>query len=543
MSSTQPDLPSIRSWSPSLQLAGYIIAARPKHATHRFLLDAGRVGEHARCDSQATAPARIAYAHEPLSRSVRIHLEAHGVNVRELRATVPPGSPASPTSGDGGVAYVLAGDLDRPGVLPLPESELRSASLSSLPARLGLRREALLALMEHVIRTLPDPEAYAPWLDSHFWCGSFEAPAGILEDATPGLSGFAEPTGHGGGDRKAPACGGLSAWRICSAADAIRGQRTLRRDGEGWHLLESLAAQPVRRLPVPTSALVDAVRALREPFPHFASVIDRVVEELALRVLTGEPVRLPTLLMVGPPGIGKTHFAGALADAIEGHLLIRSLAEMTAGFEISGASRAWRDSRPGCVARHLGGMGDGLAPVFLFDELDKVRGASDHAVDATLLGLLEPVSVSRFRDEHLDIELDLRPASFLFAANRLDRLRPELKSRMEIVHVRHPTRGEMPGIVRSVDARLRRDRPALAQRIAPLPDAVVEALCESTPREVRSILQKAMARAAMRAAEGAPLIEIEPGDLRPPARPEPAAAGGDGRPDWSLLLAGSPRVH
>ena len=207
---------------------------------------------------------------------------------------------------------------------------------------------------------------------------------------------------------------------------------------------------------------------------------------------------MPPTLLVGPPGIGKTMFCIQLADALDASVCLRSLAEASASFLIAGASTQWAGGKPGAVAEHLSRCPVDRAPWFVFDELDKATGDRAFPVGPALLGLLEPYTAKRFRDEALEIEMDVSPACFWFTANELDKVRPELVSRMHVIHVRAPTAFEMPAVVASVDAQLRKERPELTKVFAPLDTAVLLHLNAVAPRELRRVLQAGYASAIRR---------------------------------------------
>ena len=264
-------------------------------------------------------------------------------------------------------------------------------------------------------------------------------------------------------------------------------------------VLNELMFRNLRDLPMARRRQADVVERLIERFPNFEPVCRWVADQLRLCAITRKPLRMPPTLLVGPPGIGKTMFCIELAEVLGASICMRSLAEASAAFLITGSSTQWASGRPGVVAEHLSRCPVDLAPWFVFDELDKASGDRAFPVGPALLGMLEPYSAQRFRDEALEVEMDLRPATFFFTANDLGRVRPELISRLHVIHVRMPTAFEMPAVVASVDAQLRKERPELAKVIAPLDTAVLLHLNAVAPRELRRVLQTGYASAIRRA--------------------------------------------
>lgn len=236
----------------------------------------------------------------------------------------------------------------------------------------------------------------------------------------------------------------------------------------------------------------------RGPTSAEYAVIETLSKSLALKVLLRAPLSLPPTLMQGAPGLGKTAFARRMAETLGFHLEIRSMAEMTAGFMLTGSSSTWSEAQPGLIARMLIGTPNGKAPLLVLDELDKARDQSSYPPHQVLLGMLESHTAEQFRDEYLDVALDIRPLSFLFTANEPQRIRPELLSRLQSAEIKVPTPDQMPAIVRSVDQVLRQENPDLRRAFLPLPAEVIEQLGTLSPRALRSALNKCYALVADR---------------------------------------------
>lgn len=278
-------------------------------------------------------------------------------------------------------------------------------------------------------------------------------------------------------------------------------------------LLRRLEQGCERRLQRANLGQAAAVERLIERFPNFDGVCRWVADQIRLCILTREPFRLPPVLLLGAPGIGKTMFCHVLAEALEGASCVRSLAELSASWLITGASTQWANGRPGVIADHLSRCPTDRVPWFIFDELDKAAGDRGYPLGPALLGLLEPYTAQRFRDEALEIEMDIRPACFIFTANDRSRVRPELISRLHVIEVRAPTATEMPAVVASVDAQLRREQPQLAKVFAPLSTPLLSQLGSVSPRELRRVLQGAYATAARRTLRLRGLRTLLPEDL------------------------------
>lgn len=325
-------------------------------------------------------------------------------------------------------------------------------------------------------------------------------------------------------------------WRVTDAAEIERARaRQGMKDGYREQI-EAYEQTIQRHLPKASLKHIEALDALAVRFPNFTDVIRSVRRNLHLQRRTGGAVYFRPQLLLGPPGVGKTAFAQALAGALGSGFVFLSLAETSGGFVINGNSTRWNGASPGLIARAIVSLPPGQLLMVLFDELDKVLTHSNFPPDQVLLGLLEASTACCFRDEYLDVPMDLSKVLFLFTANRLDGVRPELVSRLARTVVHAPSPGQMPAVVRSVDAEIRQAQPALVQLFDPISDDVVAALSTLTPRQVHQQLQEAYATACEVAPAERVVLALGVSDL-PGPQPQPEAPRESlARRDWPLLI-------
>lgn len=217
------------------------------------------------------------------------------------------------------------------------------------------------------------------------------------------------------------------------------------------HLTHAEQEAGRRKMPdIKIAELKSRLLALAEKMPNFQAVVEVLLSELAL-ALSAPPdeFRVTPILLSGAPGIGKTRFAREVAAALDVHFESIALATTSAGFALSGMSRAWGNSRPGLIAE-LMSQGEDATPVVLLDEVDKVTDNYQSPVTPVLLELLEEESGKRFRDEALEIRMDTGGVIFMATANDLASIPPALMSRLRVVPVRPPTKEECLGIARGV---------------------------------------------------------------------------------------------
>jgi DNA polymerase III delta prime subunit len=111
--------------------------------------------------------------------------------------------------------------------------------------------------------------------------------------------------------------------------------------------------------------------------------------------------------------------------------------------------------------------------------------------------LLEPRTAEQFRDECLDLTLNVRPIIFLFTCNELSEVQPAILSRLRVVEVKAPNAAQMPAVVRSIDRSVRESNPAIARLFHPLSAEVIARLKTVNPRQLSSLLPQVYGLAAV----------------------------------------------
>ena len=248
---------------------------------------------------------------------------------------------------------------------------------------------------------------------------------------------------------------------------------------------------PYRRVASPASwrqAVVD----LEATLPHFRAPLQSVRNALALAELTGTAPKIGPMLLLGPPGIGKTHFAHQLATLLGSPFGAVHFDQPTAGSQLRGSDKYWSNSEPGLLF-NLICLGTCANPVVLLDELDKSCAASTvRDIDplAQLHAALETETSRRLVDISVDIEFDASLVTYIATANSIARIGHPILSRMQVFEVAAPSAGEglvfAKHIVDQTLARLRLDRQFVVDR-----GAMMVLACMSPRLVVRTIEQAA----------------------------------------------------
>nr|WP_314469711.1 AAA family ATPase [uncultured Sphingomonas sp.] len=225
---------------------------------------------------------------------------------------------------------------------------------------------------------------------------------------------------------------------------------------------------------------------LRAEAPWMATAIDRLSEQAAMSQWAGKPwLSFRPMLLVGPPGSGKTHFArriGALSGCGDA---ILSFAGVNSSNELAGNPRGFRHQQPcfpACVLQRL----QVANPVIIIDEVDKVPANTMGDPADTLLGMLERSTASRFFDGCLAAEIDLSHINWVLTANSLTKLSAPLLSRVDVVEVKGPGPEHAEVVLASLWRDVARDA-GLPPSDLPRLEAAAETLLLRLFRNTRSV--------------------------------------------------------
>ena len=250
-----------------------------------------------------------------------------------------------------------------------------------------------------------------------------------------------------------------------------------------------------QRFTVKPSAM-PAMDDLFEELPNFSEVLEDIRKQLALCIDSADSIELPPMLLLGDPGIGKTHFARRIAQLMGTGYGFVPMSSLTAGWVLSGASSQWKNAKPGKVFDTLVN-GDYANPVMVIDEIDKASGDGQYDPLGALYELLEGGTATRFVDEFVEVPIDASGAVWFATANDASRIPEPILNRMNVYEIEPP---DAEGATRIATAIYREIRGGhdWGRAFPEAPSAIVlEKLSTYGPREMRRVIQAGFGNAKL----------------------------------------------
>ena len=247
----------------------------------------------------------------------------------------------------------------------------------------------------------------------------------------------------------------------------------------------------------------DAKKILDTDHDGLTKVKDRILEFVAVRQFSPD-VKNQIICLVGPPGVGKTSIAASVARALGRKYARVSLGGMHDEAEIRGHRKTYVGAMPGrIVSAIINAKSEN--PVIVLDEIDKLSSNFRGDPTSALLEVLDPEQNKSFRDNFMEIPIDLSDTLFIATANSYDGIPSPLLDRMEVIELSTYNDSEKMDIARNhlIPKQLKRNGvPAKLFKItddgllALIRNYTREAGVRNLEREIASLIRKSAKRIA-----------------------------------------------
>ena len=252
---------------------------------------------------------------------------------------------------------------------------------------------------------------------------------------------------------------------------------------------------------------VPEMSSLYQALPNFTAVLDDIKRHVALSQDSRDGLEVTPILLLGAPGIGKTHFAKKLADLLGTGMSLVPMSSMTAGWLLSGSSSQWKGAKPGKVFEALVDV-EYANPVIVVDEIDKAACDAQYDPLGALYSLLEHDTAQHFTDEFAEVAIEASQVIWITTANDERAIPEPILNRMNVFEIESPSAGQARQIASNLYRSILGEH-GWGERFAPEPhDDVMDQLAELSPREMRRALMTAFGNARLDRRD-----DVEPQDL------------------------------
>ena len=243
-------------------------------------------------------------------------------------------------------------------------------------------------------------------------------------------------------------------------------------------------------------------------------VKERILEFVAVKQFSPD-VKNQIICLVGPPGVGKTSVAASIARALGRKYARVSLGGMHDEAEIRGHRKTYVGAMPGRIVSALI-TAKAENPVIVLDEIDKMSSNFRGDPTSALLEVLDPEQNKSFRDNFMEIPIDLSDTLFIATANSYDGIPTPLLDRMEIIELSTYTDTEKLSIAKNHLVPKQMKRNGVNGRMFKITDDGILALIKgytkeagvrNLEREIASLIRKSAKKIAEGMAKSVKITE------------------------------------
>jgi ATP-dependent Lon protease len=224
-----------------------------------------------------------------------------------------------------------------------------------------------------------------------------------------------------------------------------------------------------------------AADILRKDHHGLDDVKDRILELISVGIIKGD-LSGSIILLVGPPGVGKTSIGQSIARALGREYYRFSVGGMRDEAEIKGHRRTYIGALPGKFLQAVKTCKT-ANPLIMLDEVDKIGASFQGDPASALLEVLDPEQNQNFLDHYLDVRFDLSKVLFICTANQLESIPQPLVDRMEVIRLPGYIKEEKVEIATKHLLPRQRKMHGLTAKQVVIPKAVIRAIIDGYARE------------------------------------------------------------
>jgi len=279
-------------------------------------------------------------------------------------------------------------------------------------------------------------------------------------------------------------------------------------------LKELLEVGPQKALYYASKDTIEGLSPLAKSFPNFKKVISQISAACQVSLLTKSPLSLPVINLQGHPGIGKTQFINALAKTLQQEFFTINAAAMVGRFELSGGNPQYGDADLGAIGRIMCFEAKSFQPVILIDELCMAKDNQNESIIQPLYSFFDREQRKCFKENFLNLDLDVSGALIFTTTNDYESLKPALKSRLVNIEIEPPTPIQMQAITQNMYQHCLADMKLERYFASKLSAMLLSTLSHLPPRAVIEKLRQAIGQACTRA-ERTKHVELTMDDFEP----------------------------
>lgn len=175
-----------------------------------------------------------------------------------------------------------------------------------------------------------------------------------------------------------------------------------------------------------------------------------------------------------------------------------SMESVTSGFILTGLGSQWSSGQPGLVFKNIYNA-KYANNILILDEIDKCSDGK-YNIDSVLLPLLESHTAKNFKDEYMNIPMDISKTVWVATANNIAAISEPIKSRFQLFEIKKPTFNERKILIQAIYKSLLKDHTWGDSFEKTIEDDVLNEMAQdgNSSRDIRKLILQACGKAARR---------------------------------------------